>query len=219
MSTHHHAHSHRHTLAQPANCPLNPQTLSHILSYKAHTSIHNIHTISSTPTPLVVTHTTTHLIPAPTWTHNVYTTVTYTLTHTNSHCHTHLFTHTVTHTLTASYKDGTCILHPPLPKLTTGHTHQSKLLIHVLIYSSQYLLMTVSSMNLYHLLFMLIPLFIILGISGTHGDVSAEGSRSVVCLGPACVPQCLLSSQHRCPVNTGEGMQGPEMVGRPADQT
>ena len=132
---------------------------------------------------------------------------------------THTYLHTVTHTLTASYKDGPCILHPPLPKLTTGHAHQSKLLIHVLIYSSQYLLMTVSSMNLYHLLFMLIPLFIILGISGTHGDVSAEGSRSVVCLGPACVPQCLLSSQHRCPVNTGEGMQGPEMVGRPADQT
>ena len=89
--------THRHTHAQPANCPLHPQTPSHILSDKAHTSIHNIHTISSTPTPLVVTHMTTHLIHAPTWTHNVYTTVTYTLTHTNSQSHTLIYTQSPSH--------------------------------------------------------------------------------------------------------------------------
>lgn len=80
----------------------------------------------------------------------LYTTVTYT----NSHCHTHPFTHTVTHTLCLTHHHtphtpGTCILHPPLPKLATGHAHQSNLLIHVVIYSNQYLLITVSSMNLY----------------------------------------------------------------------
>lgn len=213
MHTHTDIHSHN---QQTALCT---HKHSHIYCHTRHTPPYTIYTQS-------------HLHPHHLWSltrlHTSYTHplghTTYTqLSHIPSHIQTHTVTHTHLHTQSPTHSNcliqhhtphtpGTCILHPPLPKLTTGHAHQSNLLIHVLIYSSQYLLMTVSSMNLYHLLFMLIPLFIILSISGAHGDVSAEGSRSVVCPGRACVPQCLLSPQPRCPVNTGEGMHRPEMV-------
>lgn len=151
MNAHHRAHSHRRTLAQPANCPLHSHTLTYIVRQGTH--LHTQYTHNLTYTRTHGAHSHDDMNPhAPTWTHDVHTPSqthkrTPTVIHNChiyklTHCHTHSFTHTLpTHSNwyhTPSHPSHPCDMHPSplLPQGPTGHAHQSNLLIYT---SSQFI--------------------------------------------------------------------------------
>ena len=153
--THHPAHSYthssyRHTLTQGTHTVIHDSTLAHL---------HPHHLCSSH------THSWAHITPGDTHTHTHTNCDIYPPTKrcTNPCCHIHPHHHTLTPSIThpnllyyayytrhhTPHTAGSVTFTLSFPKLNTGHTQIKTIYSIYLIYSNQYLLVTISRMNLY----------------------------------------------------------------------